>query len=108
MPWLMIRDEKPLRHLLDKGFVYILRPHIKKSGVSLLKDGNYRTIGKVLVIYVGIIIDYEIVKTISNRLIPLINYLPHSGFNSISEWLKTCRYGSMLRLYYVELLEYYE
>jgi len=108
MPWLMIRDEKPLRHLLDKGFVYILRPHIKKSGVCQLKDGNYRTIGKVLVIYIGIIIDYEIVKTIGNRLIPLTNYLQHSGFNSINEWLKTCRYGSMLRLYYVELLEYYE
>ena len=86
------QNEKARKQLLEKGFVYTLRPKKRREGFEPLFWQKFKKRGIVRVRFIG---EFGIGESLSK-------YTRFSGFESLDEWLKEAK-GSRF-LYQVDLV----
>ena len=113
------KSEKALKYLLDHGFVYTLRRR-RSTGLHHVRDGSGRVVGLAKIEEIGIFFlepdpDWPVLKdiygyTVKGLRVYLMDFVEHSGFDSLTEWLHEFQRLHKRRkrtawLYKVELME---
>jgi len=113
MSYIIFQNDKAFRHLVEKGFVYTLRAYNRKQGVVKLKRNKHgEDIGIVKVEHIGVVKKINskyVVKMSNGETKNLEEFVKHSGFSSLYEWLcafyKYYKKISVIKLYKVTLIE---
>ena len=84
------------QQLLDKGFVYTLRPRHRSEGQDIAATGSYYNWKKIADVQI------EFIKEIGD-IRELEEYVSGSGFDNIYEWKQAAK-GDRLFLFRVRLI----